>query len=205
MEAAKAKFAAKQERVAEIQREKRETARRKFGDLIWPVLPKPKVPPLELRRTGEHVVQGAGTSGNWAKDLSKGYKLRAAAMEEHLAALERYKDHASQLFEATRTPIERFEKQIGDLDRLLSVNAITWDLYGRGVRDARKNLEAASKGGRMRPAEFRIVKSATLDVQGLHRRSAGMDPMLKKADEQLKEMVKVNKNLQRLQAGGGLK
>ena len=49
------------------------------------------------------------------------------------------------IFDATRTPMEIYEKQIGKLSSLLNSGAITWDTYGRAVRQAREQLEQAAK------------------------------------------------------------
>ncbi len=50
------------------------------------------------------------------------------------------------VFEATRTPIEKYETAIGELNELLRSGAINWQTYGRAVRAARGELES-SRGG----------------------------------------------------------
>lgn len=57
---------------------------------------------------------------------------------------------AEQTFESTRTPLEKYEQKLDDLNDLLNAGAIDWDTYGRAIRDAREQLErtadAAAKG-----------------------------------------------------------
>lgn len=48
---------------------------------------------------------------------------------------------AARIFEQTRTPMERYESTIGELNDLVSEGAIDWETYGRAVRDARQELE----------------------------------------------------------------
>ena len=52
---------------------------------------------------------------------------------------------AEQVFDATRTPLEKYESRIDELSDLLNAGAIEWDVYGRAVRQAREQLEQASK------------------------------------------------------------
>jgi len=73
-----------------------------------------------------------------------GYKTKGmppevgGATEEQLAA-------AKRIFEATRTPMERYEVEIDKLNELLEVGAIDWEIYGRAVRQAKEALEGATK------------------------------------------------------------
>lgn len=48
------------------------------------------------------------------------------------------------VFEATRTPLERYEARIGELSDLLNAGAISYNTYGRAVRQAREELEATA-------------------------------------------------------------
>jgi len=65
----------------------------------------------------------------------------AQKFEERQRAL---KSFAEQIFEATRTPMERYERQIESLGELLKIGAIEWDTYGRAVRQARDTLEESN-------------------------------------------------------------
>jgi hypothetical protein len=52
---------------------------------------------------------------------------------------------AKTIFDDTRTPMEKYETQIGKLGDLLNSGAINWDTYGRAVRKARAELEKAAE------------------------------------------------------------
>jgi hypothetical protein len=51
-----------------------------------------------------------------------------------------------QLTEELQTPLERYNAEQERLDWLLSRNAITWEVYGRGVARAVEQIERAAGG-----------------------------------------------------------
>ena len=51
---------------------------------------------------------------------------------------------AQSIFDSTRSPLEKYEAQIGKLSELLNGGAIDWDTYGRAIRQARDELEKAN-------------------------------------------------------------
>jgi len=71
---------------------------------------------------------------------------RAMEAEERAAILrEERLNRAKQIFEATRTPLERYEIEIGKLNELLGVGALKYDTYRRAVLQAKEALEKSSK------------------------------------------------------------
>lgn len=52
---------------------------------------------------------------------------------------------AKSIYESTRTPMEKYEDEIGKLSDLLNSGAIDWDTYGRAVRKAKDELEKSTK------------------------------------------------------------
>ncbi|MEM8738259.1 MAG: hypothetical protein AAGG38_07250 [Planctomycetota bacterium] len=67
---------------------------------------------------------------------------------------------AEQVFNATRTPLEKYETRIDELSNLLNAGAIGWDTYGRAVQDAREQLESASRAADAAKPDAIISNSA---------------------------------------------
>jgi hypothetical protein len=74
-------------------------------------------------------------------EKAKGKKVEAEAA----ARQKELEDRVKRLVEQTRTPLEKYESTIGDLNELYSQGAITWDVYGRAVQKAREELERFDK------------------------------------------------------------
>lgn len=74
-------------------------------------------------------------------------------------------ESAKSIIEEFRTPMEKYESSIGNLDSLLRQGMISWEIYGKSVRQARKELEG--------------VASATMFLQGKRSRMAFGDPTSK--------------------------
>ena len=99
---------------------------------------------------------GAGAMKDFQQGLAKG-GLRSVmggigrkmigAMQAVKTWQEKIATEGASVFEATRTPMEKFESRITQLDTLLRTKAITWETYGRAVRNAREELEATAKTG----------------------------------------------------------
>lgn len=68
---------------------------------------------------------------------------------DQLNAAKKKQDEMNQegksIFDATRSPMEKYESQIGKLHDLLDAGAIDWDTYGRAVRQAKDELEKSTK------------------------------------------------------------
>jgi hypothetical protein len=54
---------------------------------------------------------------------------------------------AKSVFDATRTPMEKYEEQIGKLGDMLNAGVLDWDTYGRAVRQAKSELEKSADAG----------------------------------------------------------
>lgn len=65
-------------------------------------------------------------------------------LDEQAEALKNLKSEAERVYEATRTPLEKYEAQIGKLSELLNAGLIDWDTYGRAVNMAREELERSA-------------------------------------------------------------
>jgi len=96
---------------------------------------------------------------------------------------------AESIFEATRTPLERYETQIGRLDEMLNSAVIGWETYGRAVAQAREQLEANEK---MTGATgtFKSIRTALVDVKGLG--IGGRDPVVKAIEEEKDILVDIH-------------
>lgn len=141
------------------------------------------------------------------------YKLEVMGLEAPLVRFAKAQaeniemlDRAKSVFDATRTPLERYETQIGKLSEMLEeLGEGAWELYGRGVRAARAALEAATRaGGRMAPGELREIRQAFVDVRGLGATTTAVNPEtseLKKANEKL---AKIDRHFQRFLEMQGL-
>lgn len=78
----------------------------------------------------------------------KQYSVLLSQMDQLNAAKKKQDEmqqDAKSIFDATRTPMEKYESTIGHLHDLLDAGAINWDTYGRAVRDAKSELEKSAK------------------------------------------------------------
>ncbi|MEM6798000.1 MAG: hypothetical protein AAF589_00670, partial [Planctomycetota bacterium] len=77
--------------------------------------------------------------------IDQAIKLQAQldGMEAGQEAADDLARSAAQVFEATRTPLEKYEQRIGELSDMLNAGVLGWDTYGRAIRDAREQLERA--------------------------------------------------------------
>jgi hypothetical protein len=88
---------------------------------------------------------------------------------------------SQEIFEQTRTPIEKYEAQLSKLNDLLNLGVITWDTYGRAIRMAMKELQGP-QGRATGPGEFRTFRRGLIDVAGLGSLGA-RDPKLTAAQQ----------------------
>lgn len=79
-------------------------------------------------------------------DAEKG---AADAARAHRAALDRMRSRAGAIFEATRTPLEQYQAQIEELNRLRALGAerggISEDTYARAVKRSQDELQKAKE------------------------------------------------------------
>jgi hypothetical protein len=102
---------------------------------------------------------------------------------------------AQSIWEQTRTPLEKYEIEIGKLHNLLEKGEILWDTYSRAVRMAREELERATSGtSRMMSTEFKEIRAALVSVPGLSKGTEVADRQLVELKEQT-EIAKASKGL----------
>ena len=118
---------------------------------------------------------------------------KTVALQSQLAALESGKKASAEalkrqeeliakgksVFEETRTPIEKYEAKISELNELLDQGVITWDTYGRAVRAAKTDLEGPRD--KMDAGTFQTIRTSLVDVKGLNM--GPKDPMIEKVDK----------------------
>jgi hypothetical protein len=85
--------------------------------------------------------------GASASQIAEAQQLidKLGQLEAAKKKMESQQSAAKSVFESTRTPVEKYEQQIGKLSDLLNSGAIDWDTYGRAVQQARQKLEDAAK------------------------------------------------------------
>ena len=93
-------------------------------------------------------------------------------------------ESAKSIIEEFRTPMEKYESSIGNLDSLLRQGMISWEIYGKAVRQARKELEG--------------VASATMFLQGKRSRMAFGDPTSKGKPKKIELQEQFQKDKQAL-------
>ncbi|MEM6560044.1 MAG: hypothetical protein AAF656_00455 [Planctomycetota bacterium] len=71
-------------------------------------------------------------------------KLRE--LEAARAVQENLQSRGQSVYDATRTPLERYEAELEDLSELLDSGVIDWDTYGRAIRDAKDELAREEQG-----------------------------------------------------------
>ncbi len=84
-----------------------------------------------------------GQLGNALDDLSK--EDIAKNLDKLVAAQKKIAAQGKAVFDATRTPAEKYAATIKDLTRLLKVGAITQNVFGRATAQAREEMDSASK------------------------------------------------------------
>lgn len=77
-----------------------------------------------------------------AIDISKMITPFVEAVQKGQMDLQNF---SAGVYEATRTPLELYERQLDRLDSALKAGTLDWDTYGRAVAMAKEQLEAASK------------------------------------------------------------
>lgn len=136
-----------------------------------------------------------------------GMEVATKAQEDAAKAQEKMQQDAASIFEATRTPMEKYESTIGHLSDLLASNAIDWDTYGRAVKQAREELEEASKQGDGMGQSGTIRQAMKLGLgQGVKSASvAGItNKPTKTEDPQLKDTNKLLKDIAKNTSGGNV-
>lgn len=136
--------------------------------------------------------------------------VQGIAVDEQAKRLEKQKklwekliDEGKRIFEQTRTPLERYEAQLGRLSDLLQMGVLDWDTYGRAIQRADKALETAEgrdrRGG---PGEFRTFKSALIDVRGLG--GMGADQKIRLDQDRNRILREIGIDIKRIKDNSGM-
>jgi hypothetical protein len=108
------------------------------------VRPLESIPPIAA--AGAAAVEGLGESFETAAGTGGGGKGGGA--KDLNEALDELKGKAESVFEATRTPIEKFQIELGELNSMLDAGLISWDTYHRAVDQAEEAVKEGSESGR---------------------------------------------------------
>jgi tape measure domain-containing protein len=129
----------------------------------------------------------------------------ATGLQKQLDALEKAKKRSEELaqqgksvFDATRTPLEKYETKIGELNDMLEAGSINWDTYGRAVRAARGELES----GTGQPVAPELFKAGTAAAQRFMFEQTKGTQRLSRDDlpkQQLAEAKDANRALERIE------
>ena len=84
-------------------------------------------------------IDKAATARDDAIEKLSGGKDKLDKLEDPMAA---WFEKAAGIYESTRTPIEKYMKDIQDLRTMLSLGAMDYDTYTRAMIDAREQLDA---------------------------------------------------------------
>ena len=99
---------------------------------------------------------------------------------------------ADQIKEQVLTTLEIYERQLTQLGILLKAGAITWDEYGRAVRQAIEQRDLEKDVARS--GEFRVINPDLINVAGMPR--GGRDPGLTLDSERNAILVDMRRELQ---------
>lgn len=122
------------------------------------------------------------------------------------AAIDPMIAEAARIFEATRTPLERYQAQIARLNELLAAGAINQDTYNRAVAQAQDAFQKAEEAGNkarqtMEQIGQSIAWTFSSAFQGLIDGSKKVKDVLKDLLSQLSSML-MNSAFQALFSGG---
>ncbi|GAG38609.1 unnamed protein product, partial [marine sediment metagenome] len=84
--------------------------------------------------------------GDFSKLVAEHEKvlLKLAKIKAGLTANEKA---AKRWYDSTRTPQERYNAKLAELNKLLKANKINQDTYGRAVRKSKDEMDAAGRSG----------------------------------------------------------
>jgi hypothetical protein len=120
----------------------------------------------EMAAAGENAPYYAAGLLDYVAALKK-IKEQAAATEVEMDRLVAMVDESRQIFDATRTPTEKYAATVKHLGELLAAGAITQDEYNRAVRQARKDFADSESSAQdladAGVAAFDAVVQAALD------------------------------------------
>lgn len=103
------------------------------------------------------------------EEVTDAEKMAALALINRLEAMttaqrqtDELAEQAKSVFEATQTPLEKFNATMLDLQKLQRVGAIDWNIYSRAVLKARKELAGTRGGVPQAPAALEFGTQAAI-------------------------------------------
>ena len=139
------------------------------------------------------------------KEIEKAGKAQAKAIEDRARSLEQA---GKSVFESTRTPMEKYQATLDDLNRLLKAGAIDWDTYGRAVRKAGDEMRSASGASTDVASPAALQRGTQAALTAAISMKARDNPVVKKLDQQIQlqqqdadRQQQIVINLDRLVAG----
>ena len=102
----------------------------------------------ELTASADAFVAAQAKKQGALASLFEQQKVGAATQQASNAQTKRFnqlQQEAQRIFEATRTPLERYNKEVALLNKLLKAGAINQDTFGRAMEQAQERLEKSGK------------------------------------------------------------
>lgn len=101
--------------------------------------------------------------------------------------LRRLEDAAARVFDSTRTPLERFEAKVAELQELLRRGLIDRDTFDRAMAAAQERLDGPAE--RDRVTRFSVVRDAAVSgVAGARTERPARDETLRRVAERLEKI-----------------
>ena len=134
---------------------------------------------------------GADSANQFVANFEEATKTAGGRVK---AAIDPMAAEAARIFEATRTPLEKYQATIARLNELLAAGAINQDTYNRAVIQAQDAFEQAEKAGKKAENTFeQIGQSISQTIgsafQGLVDGSKKVGDVLKDLLSQLASML----------------
>lgn len=101
----------------------------------------------EVRAAADKIVDARQAKNQSLASLFEETKQpeKVAETTKGVKALNKQQEEAQRIFEATRTPLERYNKEMAQLNALLEKGYINQDTFGRAVEQANEKLGKATK------------------------------------------------------------
>lgn len=130
-------------------------------------------------------------------------KLKGATTEQQdefqsLQDRKKMLEDSKKLFEDTRTPLEKYDNEIGKLGTLLQEGVIDWDLYGRGVKKAQADLHKDL--GEDKKQKTAKSETSSVAFQAYGQNETPRDPLVDLGKQQLEQQKKQSDLLGKIQA-----
>ena len=132
----------------------------------------------EAARAAEKTLEIGKAVQVTSEEIEEAAKRMAALKRAAETAAMRLKSLAKRVFEATRTPLEKFVEKIRELRVLLREKLIDEDTFARAVKKARSALKGVAAAPAKRLGEARQVVLSKLAIGGVSRTGAKSEERL---------------------------